>query len=61
MEEPRKIPLCFEGNLWYNIGLKEQNRKLVMAFKDELKKLSVHGVGARFFKIRVANLANEVR
>ena len=32
-----------------------------MAFKDELKKLSVHGVGARFFKIRVDNLANEVR
>ena len=32
-----------------------------MAFKDELKKLSAQGVGARFFKIRVANLANEVR
>ena len=29
--------------------------------KDELKKLNVHGAGARFFKICVGNLANDVR
>ncbi len=31
-----------------------------MAFSDEFKQIEC-GVGARFFKIRVANLANEVR
>ena len=29
--------------------------------KDELKKLNAHGAGARFFKICVGNLANDVR
>ena len=32
-----------------------------MAFKDALKKLNAHGIGVRFFQIRVDNLANEVR
>ena len=32
-----------------------------MVFKDEMKNLNAHVAGVRFFKIRVDNLADEVR